>query len=161
MPISAAVDSRVRARASLVCRQATLRLALPLAHILETLRPLPVETLPGMPLFVRGVSVVRGAPVPVVEAAALLGVVDGPPATRWVMLRAGDHRMALAVGAVVGVLDLAPHRSAPLPPLLRPGSVDVVAEIGVLDADLLVVLRSAGLLSDADWRALAGRRLEA
>ena len=41
--------------------------AIPLDHVAETMRPLPIEPVAGTPGFVRGVSVIRGAPTPVVD----------------------------------------------------------------------------------------------
>ena len=46
--------------------------AIPLQHVAETMRPLPIEPVAGTPGFVRGVSVIRGAPTPVVDLRALL-----------------------------------------------------------------------------------------
>ncbi len=46
--------------------------AFPLHHVAETMRPLPIEPVAGTPSFVRGVSVIRGMPTPVVDLKALL-----------------------------------------------------------------------------------------
>ena len=46
--------------------------AFPLHHVVEIMRPLPIKSVAGTPGFVRGVSVVRGAPTPVVDLKALL-----------------------------------------------------------------------------------------
>jgi chemotaxis signal transduction protein len=46
--------------------------AFPLHHVAETMRPLPIESVAGTPSFVRGVSVIRGVPTPVVDLKALL-----------------------------------------------------------------------------------------
>lgn len=144
--------------ASLLCRQQRLRLALPLWHVVEVMRPLAAEAMPGMPPFVHGVSVIRGTPVPVVDAARLLTITDGPATSRWVVVRAGTRRIALAVEAVEGVLELPSAASAPLPPLLQHGHVEAISAIEALDVDLLVVLRTASVLSDADWVVFAERR---
>jgi purine-binding chemotaxis protein CheW len=157
MQASTTVTLGLGAGASLLCRQQRLRLVLPLAHVVEVMRPLAVEAMPGMPFFVRGVSVIRGTPVPVVDAAGLLVVTDGPAAGRWVVLRAGTHRFALAVEAVEGVVELPSAGSAHLPALLRHGRAEAISALGALDADLLVVVRATSVLSDADWRAFAER----
>jgi chemotaxis signal transduction protein len=46
--------------------------AFPLHLVAETLRPLPIEPVAGTPSFVRGMSVIRGKPTPVVDLKALL-----------------------------------------------------------------------------------------
>ena len=46
--------------------------AIPLHHVGETMRPLRIEPVGRTPGFVRGVSMIRGAPTPVVDLKALL-----------------------------------------------------------------------------------------
>jgi purine-binding chemotaxis protein CheW len=132
--------------------------ALPLESVIETMRPLPLQPLTGMPGFVIGLSIVRGEPIPVVDAGALLGSIDEARPTRFVTLRAGQRRVVLAVSAVIGVRALPSVELHPLPPLLAAISGDIVSSIGTLDAALLVVLRAARLVPDAAWDALDANR---
>jgi purine-binding chemotaxis protein CheW len=132
---------------SLICRVQTRLCALPLEHVVETLRPLPVEPVAGAPPFVLGLAVIRGAPLPVVDSARLLGA-DDARAGRFVTVNAGNRRVALAVDCVLGVRAVAPESLHALPALLHQADTDVIAAIGLLDAELLLVLRSARLLPD-------------
>jgi purine-binding chemotaxis protein CheW len=142
----------------LLCRQHALRIAVPLAHVIETMRPLDIDAIGGAPSFVLGVSIVRGAPTPIVDAARLLGLDESIAPTRWIALRAGARRIALAVGAVEGVRALDDDRAAaPVPPLLSRARADVIDAISSLDAALLVVLRASGVLTDDDAAALRAR----
>jgi purine-binding chemotaxis protein CheW len=128
--------------------------ALPLAHVVETMRPLPVEPMAGAPPYVRGLAIIRGAPVPVVDVARLLGEEAAgtevgarvPPSARFVTLKIGERAIALAVDGVVGVRTLAVDALHELPALLRDAEVDAVSSIGTLDSELLLVLRSARLV---------------
>jgi purine-binding chemotaxis protein CheW len=43
---------------SLVVRVCARLCVVPLAHVVETMRPLPVERIAGTPSFVRGVSII-------------------------------------------------------------------------------------------------------
>ena len=104
------------------------------------MRPLPIEALAGVP-FVLGASIVRGAPVPVVDVAALLGLEAGE-ASRFVIVRAGGRRVALLVDAVMDVAALPPEASAAMPPLLA-GVSEAATALGRLDRALLVVLDTA------------------
>ena len=128
--------------------------ALPLGHVVETLRPLPVEPLAGAPAFVQGLCVIRGVPRPVVDAARLLGAqAPGalPPdrsAARFVTVWAGARQVALAVDAVLGVRTVPPDSLQALPPLLHEAGAEAVAAVGRLDAELLLVLRSSRLLPE-------------
>jgi len=127
--------------------------ALPLEHVAETMRPLPVEPLAGVPRPICGVAIIRRVPVPVVDVAWLLAGKESH-ATRFVTVKAGGRRVALMVDAVVGVRALPTDSLEELPPLLRDASAEAIATIGSLDAELLVVLRSANLVPEAVWSAL-------
>lgn len=144
-------------RSALLCRVATHMCALPLAHVAETMRPLPTQSLAGAPEFVRGVAVIRGAPVPVVDVARLLGAPDATPSRRYVTLRAGARTVALAVEGVEGVSSLDELATTELPPLLRDVSHATVTAIGALDSELLLVLESAHIVPDSVWAELDRR----
>jgi purine-binding chemotaxis protein CheW len=143
---------------ALMCRFATRRCALWLEHVVETMRLLPVEPLVGAPPFVRGVAVIRGDPLPVVDAASLLGAGESRP-TRFVTVRAGDRRVGLAVDAVLGVQVISPTSLQELPPLLGDASAGVISAIGALESELLVVLRSARLVPEGVWALLGEEAL--
>jgi purine-binding chemotaxis protein CheW len=138
---------------SLICRAHGKLCALPLEYVIETMRPLPIEAFAGAPRFVQGVAVIRGVPVPVVDAGRLLGETDGPHG-RFVTLAVGTRCVALAVESVQGVRVVPAGSRHALPPLLQEGRSDLVAAIGLLDAELLLVLQSSRLLSNDDWAAL-------
>src|SRR5258708_38332947 len=92
--------------------------ALPLMYVIETMRPQPIEPIISTLSFVRGLSVIRGAPTPVVDLGALLGT-PARAADRFVTLRVGDRRVALSVGAVLGIRELDASTLPRLPPLLK------------------------------------------
>lgn len=130
--------------------------ALPLHHVAETMRPLPIEPIAGTPGFVRGVSVIRGAPTPVVDLTALLE--GGQPSAahgRFVTVKVGERRVALGVDGVVGLRILASAQLGELPPMLRDVAADLIEAVGARDAQLLVVLRAARLVPDEVWMTLA------
>jgi purine-binding chemotaxis protein CheW len=143
---------------TLVCRVRSRLCALPLAHVVETMRPLPVEPLPSTLPFVSGIAIIRGVPVPVVDAGSALGINEPPRPARFVSLRVEGRVVAMAVEGVVGVRELAAEALGELPPLLRDVGPQVVSAIGVLDAAFLVVLRVARILPDSTWHALAAAR---
>lgn len=128
---------------------------LPIDGVIETMRPLPVSPVPGAPPFLRGVAIVRGEPVPVLELAVLLGdaAVRPGPGARFVTVRAGDRPAALAVSAVRGVstLDAAELRHLPLLADACAGALDALR---VRDGDLLLVLGAARLVPDEALAAI-------
>jgi purine-binding chemotaxis protein CheW len=135
---------------SLVCSVDTRLCAVPLEHVVETMRPLPTGVLAGAPQFVQGVSIVRGEVVPVVDVASLLGAGESRP-TRLVTISVGRRRVALAVDAVLGVRAVSGGSVGELPPLLGDVGTGVISAIGTLDAELLLVLRSARLIPESVW----------
>jgi purine-binding chemotaxis protein CheW len=138
----------------LLVRVGTQLCALPLQHVDETMRPQPVRVVAAQPRFVRGVAVIRGTPVPVVDAASALGSEESTRATRFVTLRAGQRRVALGVDQVLGVRQVGRMQLSDLPPLLGAASEEVVSAIGTLDTELLMVLRSGKLVPEALWAAI-------
>lgn len=159
--VEGAPDDFVTSRASqrspvLVLTAGGLACAIPLHHVVETMRPLPVEPVAGTPVFVRGISVIRGQPTPVVDLGALLQA-DGNTTTftRFVTLKLGQRRVALGVAGVVGSRNLDSSQLEALPPLLRDVAADVLEAVSARDAELLVVLRAGRLVSDEVWATLA------
>ncbi|MGE0453564.1 MAG: chemotaxis protein CheW [Vicinamibacteria bacterium] len=142
-------------KVTLVCRARARLCALPIEAVVETMRPLPVSELPGAPPFVRGVSLIRGSPVPVVDVGGLLGDLGSAGTTRFVLLRLGERRVALALEEVLGLRELPAQQLGELPPLLRDAS-EVVPRVAALDSELLHVLAAARLVPDSVWQAPQG-----
>jgi purine-binding chemotaxis protein CheW len=144
---------------SLLCRVGSHLCALPIESVVETMRPLPLSALSGAPAFVLGLSIIRGSPIPVVDVRCLLSATDerGDPA-RFVTVKTGDRRTALAVDSVIGVRVLGSVSLGELPALLGEAKREVVETIGALDAKLLIVLESARMVPESLWADLeAGR----
>jgi purine-binding chemotaxis protein CheW len=125
--------------------------ALPLEHVVETMRPLPVEPIVDAPTFVRGLTVVRGAPAPVVDLAVVMGLAPSRSTSRFVVLAVDRRRIVLAVDGVIGVRRAVSVKVEEMPPLLRHACGEVVAALGVLDAHLLFVLEASRILPEGDW----------
>jgi purine-binding chemotaxis protein CheW len=141
-------------QALLLCRVGSLICALPLPYVSETMRPLPCEPVLGMPPFVDGLAVIRGAPVPVVDLARLLGSDSHAPRTRFVVVKVSERRVALSVEHVIGVRARGALVTSGLPPLLGRAGVEFVASVASLDAHLLVVLESGLILPESVWTTL-------
>jgi purine-binding chemotaxis protein CheW len=103
---------------------------------------------------VRGLSLIRGAPVPIVDLAKLLGDGEGSVPTRFVTVRTGQRNVALSVDAVLGIRDIAPAMQSDLPPLLRDARREIVDAVSILDTELLLVLKAAKLLPEEVWDLL-------
>jgi len=143
-----------RRHAVVLCQVGSIVCALPLEHVAETLRPLPVETLSGTAHFIDGLAIIRGAPVPVVDLARLLGNVTDERRTRLVVVKIGERTAALAVGRVLGVRSLESAAVIALPPLLAGASSEIITAIGSLDARLLLVLETSRVLPESSWASL-------
>jgi len=128
----------------LLVRSGRAVVAISLADVTETMRPLPTEPLAGLPSCVRGVSVVRGRPSAVIDLASLITGAAPAAVTRLVSLR-GEPPTSLAVEEVIGIrpLDTESLQKAPL------GAAGVVESIGTLDGAPLLVLRAARIREQA------------
>ncbi len=130
--------------------------ALDLSQVIEIMRPLPVDQVAGVPGFVSGLSRIRGMPVPVVSLAALFGV-DRAPCTRFVIVRAGQRRVALSVQAVPGVQEFSTSALGQMPPLLRDAAAGAIQAVGASDSELLFILNMGILVPAGSWPSLAGQ----
>src|SRR5580698_7352847 len=144
---------------TLVVRAQAYLCALPLSLVIEAMRPLPIEPIAGVPAFVRGMSIIRGEPTPVIDLALLLGAPRELP-WRFVTIRAGGKQVALSVGAVAGIFDLDSRVMDTLPPLLRGASAEFVESVGILDGQFLFALRSGWELPAEVWQAMTAQTEE-
>jgi purine-binding chemotaxis protein CheW len=71
------IERAARKRKALIIQLQGRICAVPLTHVIETMRPLPIQQLAGVPSFIKGVAIVRGIATPVVDLSAVLGVPDG------------------------------------------------------------------------------------
>jgi purine-binding chemotaxis protein CheW len=134
----------------LVVAAGSRRCALPLDGVDEVLRPLATQALPGSFAALRGLSVIRGAALPVIDLAALLDGDLGRP-ERFVVVDCGQRRAALAVESVPG-LRLVRREAAPgLSSLFEEARGGLVAGVSVTDQDLLWILNLPRLIPDGLW----------
>lgn len=141
----------------LICRSRSRLCALPLQHVRETMRALPLDTVPNMPGFMLGVSVIRGQVVPVLDLASLTGAGSTFSAARYITLELERRQVALAVDEVIGVRSLAAAALDGVPPLLDGADALALAALTTLDAELLLVLQTGVLVPDALWPLLAAQ----
>lgn len=134
-------------RQRLVCRAGNQLWAVPLDRVIEVMRALPIKPIPGGPRYVRGLCIIRGAPVPVVDTGLLVGM-GATDCARLVAVRTGSTTVALAADAVLGIWTIGAHQLGGLPPLLGDGASDTIAAIGSLDAELLYVLQTTRIVPD-------------
>jgi purine-binding chemotaxis protein CheW len=145
--------ARDEAVTALVFRAGALLCALPLDEVIETMRPLETRPLAGTPGYVHGISVLRGVPTPVIDVARLLAGVAGE-IERYVAVRTERGPVALATGTVLGIraTDAAPAEAHPA---LLGGSHRLVAGVGTLGSEPLLLLQSMRAVPDEVWEAAA------
>jgi purine-binding chemotaxis protein CheW len=132
----------------LLCRVSACVCAVPSERVTEVMRPLPIEPLSRMPGFVLGLSIIRGSPVPVIDARRLLNGGDAPVG-RFVTMAVGDRVIALAVEQVIGIRSIDEAASSKLPPLFQDSAGDAVMALRVLDGELLLLLDTARIVPEA------------
>jgi purine-binding chemotaxis protein CheW len=144
-----------------VCRVAEVMAAIPIEHVIETMRPLPLSPFEGLADPFEGIAVIRGKPAPVLSARRLLGLPLSLAATRFVVLRAGSRTVALAVDSVVGIRALDVAATETWPELAVRISAEKASSIGLLDRRLLMCLQASRLIDEATWQKLASTLHEA
>jgi purine-binding chemotaxis protein CheW len=138
----------------LIVRAGDRLYGLSVACIEETMRPLPVQALPGVPAFVSGVSIVRGESIPVVLLRSLFGDADGDSPKRLVTLRSGERRVGLLVDEVLGIRDSGLLTGQTLPSLLQDASLEIVDHLRRLDDELLTVLHAGRVIPEEVWASV-------
>lgn len=146
-------EATLEQRVLLVRTQAYL-CALRVGDVIETLRSLPIVSFSFGPPFLRGVSVVRGIPVPVVDLAILLGRGGADAGHRFVSMRCGARRFCLLVDDVVGVVGMDRMQLEKASPLVSGMVADYVERLGVLDGEVLVALETARLIPEQVWHSV-------
>jgi chemotaxis signal transduction protein len=121
--------------------------------VVETMRPLPVASLAGVPAFVLGLSVIRGTTTPVVDTGILLGLDEPPAPKRFVTLRTGRSCVAITVESVDGIVRMDGAALKGLPPLLQTGSA-LIGAIGMLDREFLLVIQAAHIIPESARQAI-------
>jgi purine-binding chemotaxis protein CheW len=140
--------------ASLVFRAGPLLCALRLDEVVETMRPLRTYPLAGTPAFVSGICIMRGQPTLVVDVARLLGGA-GAEVSRYVAVRTGRGPVAFATGEISGVRQVEADPEARHEALLGEAPARLVAAVGTIDAEPVLVLRGVRLVPDETWAAAA------
>jgi purine-binding chemotaxis protein CheW len=135
---------------SLVFRAGTLLCALRLEDVIETMRPLAARPLAGTPPYVRGISILRGVPTPVLDVARLLAG-EQAEISRFVAVRTEHGPIAFATGPILGI-----RSTPPGSPAVFPGtSGRLVAGVGMLDSEPLLLLQGMRVVPDEVWATAA------
>jgi purine-binding chemotaxis protein CheW len=129
----------------LLCQAGSHRFALPMANVIETMRMLPVEAVSGPPRLVCGLSIIRGAAVPVIDTARMFDD-EAARYERLITIRTGERTVAFAASAVLGVQLIQADECEELPPLLR--EAETITALTRLDERLVFFLRAARALPD-------------
>jgi purine-binding chemotaxis protein CheW len=145
--VCAAANADIGTASRLLCRSNRQSYAIPLENVIEIMRVLPVKAVAGAPAYVRGLSIVRGTPVPVIDVGRLIGDWE-TQSGRLVVIKTGARTVALQVDTVIGIRLLDAESFRRLPPLLRNVASNTVDAIGAIDAELLFALRATQLVPE-------------
>lgn len=128
--------------------------ALPLATVSEVLvLPDDIVLLPRAVATAIGMLAYRGAVLPLLSVAGLLGLVEAGTRRHVLVAALGTRRVGLVVGAVDGVLELAEAAIEPVPAILQRGEgdaeIDGIARHGG-EGRLVSILSPEKLLRNTD-----------
>lgn len=120
--------------------------ALETHFIHEVLRAPELTPLPGAPALLRGLTLLRGEVIPVVELAPLFGRAPSGAGTGVLLVGAARPELGLCVETVEEVVLLSAEALLPPPATLPPEAVPLVAGVHREGA---VLLEGAALLADS------------
>lgn len=141
---------------ALIFRAGPLLCALNLDEVVETMRPIETRALAGTPSFVRGITVLRGVPTPVIDVSRLLGGGAGAQEPeRYLAVRTERGAVALATGEILGIRNVEAESTGGHPALLGGRSTRLVAGVGILGTEPLLLLQSMRAVPDEVWEAAA------
>lgn len=129
--------------------------AIPIDCVIEIMRVLPIEPIAGAPPYISGVCIIRGEPLPVVDAGLLIGQ-QASAFGRLLTMKIGERTVALRVDAILGIRTLEAGIFDELPPMLS--NIETVAAIGTVDAALLLALRAARLVPESVFVSIESKR---
>lgn len=132
----------------LLCRAGAHQCALPLTQVIEVMRLLPAEPLADAPPFLKGIAVIRGAAVPLIDLARLFGQ-GKAPSTRIVTVRVGERVLGLLVAEVSGIKRDEETGEHGFVPLLKMAAQESVETVGALDSEALLFLGSLRVLAES------------
>lgn len=132
-------------------RSSTTICAIPIKDISEVMRPLPLNVIPDSPIFLLGISVIRGHSIPIVDFGTLVGLNKSKPPEKYVVLKVESRKVALAVENVMGIKKLSRGFMDQLPPLFQNVHPDIITQIGILDEEFLIVIRASKLIPIEVW----------
>ena len=157
-PLNGQPDHRAVVMA-LVFKAGPLYCALPLEEVVETMRPLQTRPLAGTPPYVRGLTILRGAPAPVIDVTLLITGAAGE-IDRYIAVRAGRGPIACATGVVLGVRQIEVEPPEGPAAIFTGVSKALIAGVGSIGTDPLLLLRGIRTVPDDVWEA-AGAAMEA
>jgi purine-binding chemotaxis protein CheW len=123
-----------------------------LADVIEVLRAVAIQPLPGAPAIVEGVINVRGAVVPVLDVRARFGEPACPlDASHHFMLVSAGRRVAVRVDRCIGIARLHVVRSQDA---ALPAGVSHVAGFALVPSGVLVIHDLHAFLSETETQSL-------
>ncbi len=131
-------------RTALFVRAGAHLCALPVRHVVETMRPVPVTALAGVPHFITGLALVRGEPLPVIDLATFMDPRSSRHVSRFVTVRAAGRQAVLAVDAVLGVADI--DSKFDTPSLVADACQQSIEWLSARDGELLALLSTARIV---------------
>lgn len=153
---SAALHAHGGSTVNLACFEVREQIyALEVAAVREIVRVQEITPLPNAPALIEGVIDLRGAVVPVVDLAKLLGrgATEGGLLARIVVLESDGLVLGLEVDAATDVLTLDPSRLEDVPALAAQAGYDAVRHVVRREGESPVMVLSLETLIESVYRS--------
>ncbi|MDR2909114.1 MAG: chemotaxis protein CheW [Oscillospiraceae bacterium] len=129
--------------------------SLPIACVIEIVQVQPINTMPELPYYVKGIINMRGKVIPVIDMNLRFGRSEREYTERTciIIIEINGNQVGFIVDAVDEVLDITPENISPPPALAERGSTYIVG-VGKLEGKIVLMLDSAILVGEQDLNML-------
>ena len=128
-----------------------------IGRIQEIIRMQAITAVPNGPVFIEGLTNLRGRVIPVMDLRSRFGLAAPPPSrhTRIVVAELGEHTVGLIVDGVSEVVRVTADQIEPPSSLVTTADSAFLRGVARLDERLILLLDLAHILSGSEQEALA------
>ncbi|MCF8009843.1 MAG: chemotaxis protein CheW [Clostridiales bacterium] len=131
--------------------------AIPIASVLEIIRPENINSIPGTPVFLEGIIEIRGEIMPVMDLRKRFELSSTPynNSTRIIMVDTGENPVGMVVDAVVEVMKIPPDSKRPAPHVISSNiKNNYINSIALVEGKMIILLEVLNILYDSEQQEL-------
>jgi purine-binding chemotaxis protein CheW len=123
---------------------------IPIAKVVEIVRPQKVFSIPGLPDFLSGVMNVRGSVIPLIDLRRRFGVNPTGKKERIIVTRFGSEKIGFLVDEIREILALSAGEISAPPSFFKGFKAEYITGLGKKDDSIIILLNIDSLLSSEE-----------